>query len=631
MIPFLKLEDYLAPPPLTAIIAVLMVLGILYLGKRLVAALYPESPGPLPRAACFIIVAALVAAAVHLLAFLKLAYLWPLRAMAWSLVILGALELSRLNRKNWSHFWRQLALIFQEQSFWGRAALVLLGITLAGFGLAALGPATDYDSLHYHLGVPLEVLRRHGAYPRPDWLFARLMGLGESLNMLGLAAGTDNLGACLQFAGLLAALATITSLAKDNLHRILLAMGVIGCPAVAALMFSQKPQMLPLAANTVALIMIARRFPTIDRLTLLLALGCVFFAMACKYTFLLTGSIVLGAGLVAAYRCGRLGWALVFALAGYLVFVFPGHWQNYLFYGDPISPLLERFRPQGDVIVTRFASYLKAPYVGGPLLYLLRLFVPNAWGWIYNSLGLGTLLIFWVIKDLRGVGPPRVFLICAFLAILSIVAVGQPLHRFLLEPYYWVIAAAATVSWRPALSYLFRLMVCQMLMVAFMAGWGAMMLFPGALTVSRRHNIMQQAAVGYPYMRWLDEKLPPDAVVLLPEHGLEALMPRPFFTTWRIRFYKIKDPGEAQRVRAIIASYKVNTLVAFLPWDTDLVKILAPYLGERVAGPQEFILKPRNPWNTVTVFQIVAFRLKMDHQGDPRKGGEGTGRQPHPP
>jgi len=619
MPPFLKLEDFLAPPPLPAIIAVLMTLGFKYLVRRLAAALFPESPDPLPQAAGFIIVTALMAAAVHLLAFFKLAYLWPLRVMAWPLAALGILELSRLNRERLSHFWRQMRLVFQEQAFWGRAALVLLGITLLGFALGALGPPTDYDSPRYHLGVPLEILRHHGADPRPDWLFVRLVGLGESLNMLGLAAGTDNLGACLQFAGLLAALAAITSLAKNNLHRIMLAMGVIGCPAVASLMFSQKPQMLPLAANTVALVMIARRFHTIDRLTLLLAFGCVFFAMACKYTFLLTGSIVIGAGLVAAYRSGRLGWALGIALPGYLVFVFPGHWQKYLFYGDPISPFLERFRPQGDVTITRFASYMKYHYEGSSLLFPVKLIVPDSPGVITESLGLGVLLIFWVIKDLRYVGPPRVFLICALLAIFFMLTLGQPLYRFLLEPYYWIFAAAATVSWRPALGYFFRLMVCQMLMMAVIAGWGGMLLFPGALTASTRHKVMHQAAVGYSYMRWLDEKLPPDAVVLLPDLGLEALMPRPFFTTWGIMFYNIKDPGEAKKVRAIIASYKVNTLVAFLPRDTDLVKILAPYLGERLAGPQEFILKPRNPWNSVTVVQIVVFRLKMDHQEDPCK------------
>ena len=88
MIPFFKLEDYLAPPPLPAIIAVLMTLGFLYLARRLVSALYPESPGPLPTAACFIIVAALVAAAVHLLALLMIAYPWPFRAVARSLVAL---------------------------------------------------------------------------------------------------------------------------------------------------------------------------------------------------------------------------------------------------------------------------------------------------------------------------------------------------------------------------------------------------------------------------------------------------------------------------------------------------------------------------------------------------------------
>jgi hypothetical protein len=80
---FLKLEDYLAPLPLPALMALLMVLGCLYLGRRLGRALLPEPPKPLHSAAGFILAASLMAAAVNFLALVGLAYYWPLRIMAW--------------------------------------------------------------------------------------------------------------------------------------------------------------------------------------------------------------------------------------------------------------------------------------------------------------------------------------------------------------------------------------------------------------------------------------------------------------------------------------------------------------------------------------------------------------------
>ncbi|HEY9072924.1 MAG TPA: DUF1420 family protein, partial [Desulfobaccales bacterium] len=307
-----------------------MVCGIKYLGTRLVRRLQPGPPQILETAASFILAAALLGLAVHLLALAGLAYHGLLKIMAWSVAAGGILELSRINKERLLRLYDRAAAEFREQSLWGKAACVLLGVSLIGLLLGALGPPTDADSLNYHLGVPLDILRHHRAYPRPDWLYARLAGLGESLNLLGLAGGTDTLGAALQFAGLVAVLAAANTFARDNRNRLLVSMLVVGCPVVTFLVFNQKPQMLAIAATTVAIFLIAQRFQNIDRVTLLLSFGCVMFAVACKYSFMATGAIILVAGLLAARRAGLLPWAVGACLVAYLFLVFPGNLQNWV-------------------------------------------------------------------------------------------------------------------------------------------------------------------------------------------------------------------------------------------------------------------------------------------------------------
>src|SRR5205814_5402997 len=108
-----------------------------------------------------------------------------------------------------------------QSSVLERAAVVIAAVSIVGLGLAALGPPTDADSLDYHLGLALEWLRHGGAYPRPDWYAGRLAGISESLNMLGLTAGTDSPGAGLQWGGLIAAAIALRSCAATPRDRLL--------------------------------------------------------------------------------------------------------------------------------------------------------------------------------------------------------------------------------------------------------------------------------------------------------------------------------------------------------------------------------------------------------------------------
>src|SRR4030095_6040319 len=236
--PFIRLEDLLLPSPLPAILALLIVLGTLYLSQRGARWLRLRVSGPVEYAAMFVLTTGFFGALVHALAWAGYASIPALRTGGWALAALGILQLSRLRLS------RLKALLYEyisSPSLAFRCALVLCILTVVGLFTAALGPPTDADSLDYHLGVPLDWLRHGGAYPRPDWLHARLVGgLGECLIMLGLAAGTDVLGAVFQATALVVALVGVAAFAKTQADRLFAGLLVIGCPVMATLITAPK-------------------------------------------------------------------------------------------------------------------------------------------------------------------------------------------------------------------------------------------------------------------------------------------------------------------------------------------------------------------------------------------------------
>jgi len=583
-----------------------MTLGLKYLGDRLVGRLRADLPHSLITAAGFILVTAMVAAVVHLLALAGRANLWLLRVLAWSLLSLGILELYSFRQDCLQRHWRRLVALWQEQSMWSQATVILMGLTALGFWLSSLGPPTDADSLDYHLGVPLEILRWGGALPRPDWLHAQLVGLGESLNMLGLAGGTDIWGASLQFAGLVVAVVAISSLGTTTDDKMLASIGVLACPVVAFLVPNQKPMMLPVAATTIAMILLSLRFRTMDLPTLTLAWGCAFFAMACKYSFLFSGVVVLGAGLIAAQRSRMLGRAVGVVLGAYLVLLFPVHLQNLLFYGDPISPFLERYKSGGDRLVVAFAEMLRAysDFGGGFFPFPVNLLLPQSIGSLTTVLGLGPLLLWVGLQGSKNPGAPRILISGALLVCASTLALGQVTARFFFEPYLWVVAAAIPVAWTPYKRIGFRILTGQLLVVAMIAIFGAAILFPGAWTGSLRDMVMTRYAYGYAETRWLDRVLPPDAVVAT-QFNCMALMPRPSFNGTILDYANMDDPRVRHRMMALLQASHVNAWVDGWPISEKIMKLIGPERLVPLAGPRQFNLAVRNPWNQVPEMVMV--------------------------
>src|SRR5437868_1249560 len=92
---FLRLQDVVLPPPLPAVVEILIVAGLAYLGWRVALRLRRDRMEALDVAAGFVGVTAATAALVHGLALAQLSTVAVLRPMAWCLGAVGAFALVR--------------------------------------------------------------------------------------------------------------------------------------------------------------------------------------------------------------------------------------------------------------------------------------------------------------------------------------------------------------------------------------------------------------------------------------------------------------------------------------------------------------------------------------------------------
>jgi Protein of unknown function (DUF1420) len=612
---FLRLEDLLLSPPLPAIVSLLIVLGTLNLSTLAAHWLNAENKTPIELAAVFVITTSLLAALLHAIAWAGYASLPLLRWIAWVLAALGVLGVSK---------WKPRKAVGILREFWHegsrveRFSLIVSVLTFVGLFAAALGPAVDADSLEQHLAVPLDWLRHGGAYPRPDWFTARYVGLGESLNMLGLAAGTDGLGAAFQAAGLIIALLAVTAFTKTRADQRFAVLLVAACPIIVPLVINQKPQLLPVAALTVALVIIIKRFNTFDLTTAVLAFGCAAFAMASKHSFLLTGSVVMFIGLVAAVRSQRPGLGLLVSAACFSILAVPVFARNFVFYGDPLSPLLEQWRPDGDPAVIAYAQGWLRDAAGPVTLEKLArlpwdLVVTPRLELLHEALGIG---VFGFLLALRERGPIRQLLLAALAAFALVVALGQPTPRFFLEPYLWCAAAAAAVPWRPLKSLFLVALTAQAVLVAGVASYLAVVLFPGGLTQTGRERVMSLMAPGYAAAKWLDATLPLDAVVLDGFHS-RALLPRPFVVG--DRFLLTDEPNARQQLSELVKKKQVTVLVTHYPINDSRYEWLAARHGTPLAGPAKFREAARSPFNRGNSTSWIVTSLNVDGPGSQAK------------
>ncbi|HEX4210796.1 MAG TPA: DUF1420 family protein [Candidatus Binataceae bacterium] len=590
-------------PPWPALLSLAIIMGVAELGCRVVPLIGLRREA-VDYGAGFIIVTAALCAVLHPLVWFGVPHLiGVVRTIGWAMAVIGIASSPRWLRRGWT-------LVGQLDDWWcelralDRALALLISVILLAYFLIVLGPACDVDSLDYHLGAPLDWMLHGSIYPRWDWIHAHLVGLGEMISMMGLAAGTDNLGALFEFASLLIMAAAATTFASGVRQRLMGVLLIAGCPVMLELGIFQKPELMPAVAMTAALILIVREWEDLRPATMVAAFICVGFAAACKYSFILSAPVLTAAGLVAAYRARRLQIALGIGVAALIALPMQVWARNYLLYHDPLPPMLEFLKARPDALALGMAKYFhSAVFYGHQRLKLAMSFIcvihPEQFG---GCLGFGVLAFIPALqrrgKPPSGVGQSvigglaplsgrqiQVMLVAAGVLIVILAIFSQQMPRFFIEPYLWIAVVAAGAPEGLPKAIIKGLLAIQGVLIAGIAIYYATVLFPGALRERWRDYAMDRAAFSFAESRNLNSQMPNGLVLTMVE--THALL-RPPFMVLSETFHLPAAPGFARAAEVLsngsaTAVYLQQSIVDyFIKYDPVLAPCFADAIDQGV-------------------------------------------------
>ena len=521
--PFLQLRDVLLWPSVTPLISLAFLGGVLAAVHAALKHGFGHSPAASLWACGYVVALGLLASGLHVLAEMHVSNPWVLRGIGTPFCALGLLtalrQTGRLRdlRASQARVWRQAGA-------WARLDLALMAVILVALSLCACAPPTDADSLDYHLGVPLQILRQGGFYADPVWLHSRLIGLGEYLNLMGLALGTDNLGAVLAWSAL-AWLAVLVPAVTESVDvkRLLLKL-VLALPVLLFLVPNQKPQLIGTLA-LVAAYLCALAHPR-SRPALLLSVGAVLFACGLKFSFYLASGVMLLALWQRTWQTpGMSRWLVPLgAMAAYLALVLPLHLYNALHYRNPVSPFAAAlFGDTGGMVATAFARRLAGH--GDGLRFPLNLLVPDHLGNASTVLGAGVFAAALIRRT--GAASRQTLGLAAATAAMDVLFC-QHTSRFFVDAYVLgVLALGFAGEHRRAGRAFDSIVSVQLAGVAALATLGAGALFPGTWSWAARDQVMERAAHEYAAMQAIDWALPTHCLLFCDLRS-NALAPRPF-------------------------------------------------------------------------------------------------------
>jgi hypothetical protein len=626
------LDANIIQPPFSALVSILLVIACDFIGSVFIWKFlkidtieirWIRWQGP-------IIGVAFLSVFIFPMALFGFAHRNELRLVALFMLILSFIHIFFSFKSNYPSF---LVLISKAKANFALRnnyfELIIL-IFIVGYALLSLGPVTSADSLDYHIGVPIEILNSGAIYNTPEWFHSRLSGSGEVLNALGLSVGAEQFGSLLQFIALIGIIGLILDSERKDKKKFtrdreltnILATLILSTPVIIFLVSSSKFQLLPVSMTSLALCLIV--FPSRRNLSssetikgFFLVCILVMVASQTKLNYLLSGGVVGLIALTIMYRKKLIWQSTVIGLFVALIIIAPVLIiKSQLYESGYIEALFSPF-PGNFPGLDLFERVIRNGQDSN-VIFPFSLILPSGIGSITTILGVGVLFIAfirpnhdnWII----------LLLITLMLVFALTVGLGPRSSRSYLEPYFWSLIAISlqneNILFEKLRKFIKPIVLMQSISVILLCWYGVATLSPGGISTLWRDNVMNNSANGYAIMKWADEVLPSNAV-LLTAHRSMALVPRKSVSLdWL--FYV--EPGKTD-ISRYIERIKKNNVTHILLSGSQINQNAPQYIAfSNCLGFQssdailekEFVYVTRNPFNTGSINNIKIFEFHSE-------------------
>ena len=383
------------------------------------------------------------------------------------------------------------------------------------FSFFVISQVTDADSLDYHLGGIMEIVRNGKLQIRNDeWFHFRLIGLGEMINFYGLIFGSKNFGQIFQvlaFSNLIILFKTIN---KDfKLNYII----ILSFPIIASLMLSAKQLLIVSNCYLLffAFFLTNQKFKVETIIPLLIL---VITPVGFKHSYIIY-SIPLWLFLFfKSYSKFSPTKLLIFSLIIFLIF--PGilFYKNFNHFGDPISPFMEFLKHRPNINVINFANELRYStkvfnFLEFPIIPFLHI-VPSKISdisLIISPLALSFYLIFLIREK-------REYIVLILIIYVLLFLSGKSQSRYYLDLYFLSTILLLNTSrfffLKKQFKYMCLLLSPYILLTIGIIFYSIISLSLPIFDKNKYEKSMNAIAHNYEIVSWLNEKIKKSEFVL---------------------------------------------------------------------------------------------------------------------
>lgn len=376
--------------------------------------------------------------------------------------------------------------------------------------LLASSPITDADSLDYHLGSALNMLKYKKYILFKEWFTLAQSGAGEALIALGLFLGAEQYSSLVQFSGLLSIcgiLIKASETSKVFKSPYFLALVVLTCPVLLFLVSTAKPQLFFSACLLVSLSLIFRNQWKKDTLISYCIINAlVFICIIGKFSFNLSGFLIWVLATIRIFNFRNIFKLFFISILFFILIYLPYiYWKWSEYGGNFLLYFLSPF-PLHLPGYNHFLDHVRAP---PSFKFPYFLFATNSLSTITETLGFSSLIFLYFIFHKKSVEIYSIVSI-SVLYLIGANLYASPNARYFFDILLWLAFASKYIKNSKNLEnlkFLNFFYFIQIFIVTIALSYSVYSFFPGSITQKKYFFVKNKYGNEYSGVKWVEKEL----------------------------------------------------------------------------------------------------------------------------